>query len=86
MGCHNRHTAKHRLCMQRLLWIYCLGHTGASGNEQADRLASTVDITSGLQLGRVEVFRGLRNALNMDRLKHHSTDRLKEREVEKGSG
>ena len=43
----------------------------------ADRLASTVDITSGLQLGREEVLRGLRNFLNMDRPEHHSTDRLK---------
>ena len=31
------------------------------------RLASTADITSGLQLGRVEVLRGLGNFLNMDR-------------------
>ena len=30
--------------------------------------------------------RGLRNFLNMDRPEHHSTDRLKERGVEKGSG
>ena len=46
----------------------------------------TGDITSGLQLGRAEVLRGLRNFLNMDRPEHHSTDRLKERGVEKGSG
>ena len=41
---------------------------------------------SGLQLGRAEVLRGLRNFLNMDRPEHHSIDRLKERGVEKGSG
>ena len=52
-------------------------------NEWADRLASTADITSGLQLGRAEVLRGLRNFLNMDRPEHHSIDRLKERGVEK---
>ena len=56
------------------------------GNARADRLASTADITSGLRLGRAEVLRGLRNFLNMDRPEHHSTDRLKERGVEKGSG
>ena len=39
-----------------------------------------------LQLGRAEVLRGLRNFPNMDRSKHHSIDRLKERGVEKGSG
>ena len=34
----------------------------------------------------IEVLRGLKNFLNMDRPEHHSTDRLKERGVEKGSG
>ena len=67
------------------MWVYCLGHARASGNEQADRLASTADITSGLQLGTAEVLRGLRNFLNMDRPEHHSIDRLKESRVEKGS-
>ena len=80
------HTATHSLRLQRLLWIYCPGHTGISGNERADRLASTADTTSGLQLGRAEVLRGLRNFLNMDRPEHYSIDRLKERGVEKGSG
>ena len=68
---------------QRLLWIYCPGHSGVFGNERAHRLASTADITSGLQLGRAEV---LRNFLNMDRPEHHCIERLKERVVEKGSG
>ena len=57
-----------------------------SGNEHADSLASTADITCGLQLGRVEVLRALRDFLNIDRLEHHSTDHLKKkaRGVEKG--
>ena len=78
MGCPDR--------LERRLWIYCPGHAGVSGNERADRLASTGEITSGLQLGRAEVLRGLRNFLNMDMPEHHSIDRLKERGVEKGSG
>ena len=86
MGCPNWHTAMHSLPLQRLLWIYCPGHAGVSGNERADRLASTADITSGLQLGRAEVLRGLRNFLSTDKSEHHSIDRLKERGVEKGSG
>ena len=76
----------HSLRLQRLLWIYCPGHAGVSGNERADRLASTADITSGLQLGRAEVLRGLRTFLSTDKPEHNSTDRLKERGVEKGSG
>ena len=51
----------------------------------ADRLASTADITFGLQLGRAEVLRGLRNFLNMDRPEHHSIDRLREKGMDKGS-
>ena len=86
MGCPDWHTAMHSLRLQRLLWIYCPGHAGVSGNERADRLASTADITSGLQLGRAEVLRGLRNFLSTDKPEHHSIDRLKERGVEKGSG
>ena len=69
--------------LQRLPWIYCPGHAGVSGNEQADRLASAADITSSLQLDRAEVLRGLRNFLNMDWPEHHSIDPLKERGVVK---
>ena len=54
--------------------------------ENADRLASKADITSGLQLDRAEMFRGLRNFVNIDRPEHHSIDRLKDKGVEKGSG
>ena len=86
MGCPDWHTAMHSLRLERLLWIYCPGHPGVSGNERADRLASTADITSGLQLGRAEVLRGLRNFLSTDKPEHHSIDRLKERGVEKRSG
>ena len=48
------YTAMHSLRLQRLLWIYCPGHAGVSGNERADRLANTADITSGLQLDRAD--------------------------------
>ena len=86
MGCPDWHTAMHSLRLQIHLWIYCPGHAGVSGNERAGRLASTADITFGLQLGRAEVLRGLRNFLNMDRPEYHSMDRLTERGMEEGSG
>ena len=82
MGCPDWHTAMHSLWLQRLLWIYCPGHARVSGNEWA----STADITTVLQLGRAEVFGGLRVFLNMDRPEHHSIDCLMEREVAKGAG
>ena len=86
MGCPDWHIAVHSLRLQSLLLIYCPWYAGVSGNERADRLASTADITSGLQLGRAEDLRGLSNFLNMDRPEHHSTGLLKERGVAKGSG
>ena len=86
MGCPDWHTAIQCLQLQRLLCIYCPEQAGACRNERVDRPAGTADITSSLQLGRTEVLRGLGNFLNVDRPEHHSTDRLKERGVGKGSG
>ena len=60
------------------------GPTERDTDRGADHLASTADITSGLD--RAEVLRGLRNFLNMDRPEHHGINCLKERGVEKGSG
>ena len=51
------------------------------GHEQADRLANITDITTGLQVGKAEVLKGLRDFLNMDRSDHLSNDHLKERGV-----
>ena len=33
MSCPDWHTAMHSLRLQRLLWYYCPGHAGVSGNE-----------------------------------------------------
>ena len=84
--CSDWHTAMYNLRPHRLLWVYCPCHVGVSGKDPRDRPAGTADTTSGRQLGRTEIFRNLRNFLNMKRPEHHSTDRLKKRGVEKGSG
>ena len=86
MGCPDWHTAIHSLWLQRSWWVYCPRHAGIRGNEWANTLASMANITSGLQLSRNEVLKGLRNFQNMGRLEHHSTDCLKVSGVEKGSG
>ena len=82
-GCRDWHTATHSVRLQRLLWVYRPGHGRVRGHERADRLASTAETTSGLQPGRAEVLRGLKNFLDMDEQEHYSTDRLKERSGER---
>ena len=65
---------------------YCPGHVGVWGNEGADSLASTADITSCQKLGRAEVeLETWGTCYIVDRPEHHSTDCLKERDVEKAA-
>ena len=85
-GCPRWHTAMHSVRLQRLVWMYCGGQAGVSGTKRADRLASSADMTCGLQLGRAEVLGGLRKFVKMDRREHESTDGVKGRGMEKGSG
>ena len=66
-------------------WVYCPGHSGVKGNGRADRLAGKAALTSGLLLGRSEVLRSLRHYLRAQSQGHHTTDRLEERGVERGS-
>ena len=61
---------------------YCSGHAVLRENEAVDRLASTTDFTTGLQLGKGEELRDAK----ADRPEHHSTDRVRETGVEGGSG
>ena len=69
--------------LQKLPWVYCPGHAGVKGNEEADRLAGKAALTSGLLLGRSEVLRSLRHYLRAQSPGHHT--RLEERGVERGS-
>ena len=50
-----------------------MGMPESAGNDLTDRLASTSDITSGLQCDGAEVLGVLRNFLNIDRPEHNST-------------
>ena len=71
--------------LQKLLWVYYPGHAGVKGNDRTDRLDGKATLTSGLLLGRSEVFRGLRHYLTTQSQGHHTIDRLEERDVERGS-
>ena len=71
--------------LQKLLWVYYPGHAGVKGNDRTDRLDGKATLTSGLLLGRSEVFRGLRHYLRAQSQGHHTIDRLEERGLERGS-
>ena len=36
--------------IRRIIWIYCPGHAGVLGNEKADRLAGSAQLTPGVQI------------------------------------
>ena len=48
MGCPNWNTAMCSLRLHKLLWVYCPGHAGVSGNERADRLTQISHLVCSL--------------------------------------
>ena len=54
-------------------------------NEQIDCMAVKATLTSGLLFGRSKVLRSLRHYLRAQSQGHHTTDRLEDRGVERGS-
>ena len=71
--------------LRKLQCLYCPGHAGVTGNDQADRLVGKAIITSGFSLGIYVVFRCLRHYLQAQSQGHHTINRLEERGVEIGS-
>ena len=66
-------------------WIHRPGHAEVKGNDSADRLAGKVTVTSCLHLERSKVLRSWRDYLRAQIQGHHTTDRLEETAVERGS-
>ena len=64
--------------------MYCPGHAGVMENDQADKLAGSATVTSGLHL-RSEVLRSLRRYLWAQSQGRYTINCWKEREVERGS-
>ena len=83
MGGPDWHVLMFRIHLQILLLVHCSGQAGVKGNDRADRLAGKAAITSDLCVGRSEVLRSLRHYLRAQSQGHHTTDRLKERGVER---
>ena len=68
----------------KLLWVFCPGHAGVKGNDEANTLAGKAILTSGL-LFRSEVLRSLRHYLQAQSHGHHTVDHLEERGIEGGN-
>ncbi len=85
MGSPDRNVSMVDIHLRNLLWVYCPGYAGVKGNDRAHRLASKETLTSGLLLERSEVLRSLRHYLQAQSQGHHTTDRLEETGVERGS-
>ena len=86
MGSPDWHASMFDIHLQKIIWVYCLGHAGVKGNDRADRLAGKKNtITGGLRLGRSEVLRILRHFIRAQSQGYHTIDHLEERGVERGS-
>ena len=64
----------------------CPGHARVMENDQADGLAGKPTVTSGLHLGRSEVFWSFRHYQPAQSQGNHTIDCLEEIGIEKGSG
>ncbi len=69
-----------------LTWIFTPGHSGVKGNEKADELAGSAQITTSLQMGQKEVITSLQ--MEDERTSHTSENitRLKSFRVKRGDG
>ena len=63
MGSPDWHVSMFNIHLRRILWVYCPGHAGVTGNDRADRLVGKATITDGWRLGRSEALRSLRHYL-----------------------
>ena len=73
----------------KYLWVYCPGHAGVMGNNQADRLTGRQNNPhkwlASQKIWSVEKFQTLPVGTNWQSQGHHITDRLEERGLERGS-
>ena len=65
--------------------MYCPGHAGVKGNDQADSLAGKATIKGGMHLTGFHVLRSLRHYVWAQSQGQHTIDCLEERGVDRGS-
>lgn len=79
-----------RTAVMAIKWIFCPGHSGVMGNEEADRIAGNASTYGTASWDRVEVLRALEQHFRAEEDRqdedHHALARMKEMGVERGEG
>ena len=85
MGSPDWNVSMDDIHLWKLLWVYCPGHAGLKGNDQADRQAGKTTLTNGLLLGRSKMLRSLIHYLWVQSQGHYTINCQEERGMERGS-
>ena len=77
--------------LRAIAWIFCPGHAGVKGNEEADKLAGTAPVVGeDIPFDKSEILKILEKNLRDNEEKetedHHSITRMQEMQIERGEG
>ena len=76
--------------VRSITWIFCPGHSGVKGNEEADQMAGNAPITEDVRLDRDEILRRLeqhlRDAEEKETEEHHALVRMRGNGFQRGKG
>lgn len=76
--------------LRAITWIFCPGHSGVKGNEEADRLAGSAVVDGQVKFDKGEVLKTLEEKLrdeeDRETAEHHAISRMWEMGIERGEG
>ena len=76
--------------LRAITWIFCPGHSGVKGNEEADRLAGSAVVDGQVKFDKGEVLKTLEEKLrdeeDRETAEHHAIIRMREMGIERGEG
>ena len=76
--------------IRAITWIFCPGHAGINGNEEADRMAGNAVIDGGVKLDKLEAIKALERRLREEdesgSVEHHAIVRMHTLGITRGEG
>ena len=76
--------------LRAIAWIFCPGHSGVQGNEEADKLAGTASAGADIPFDKAEILkileRSLRDEVEKEMEDHHAITRMQEMGFGRGEG